>query len=169
MKEKIKTIFKKLFSFIFTFLITYFLVALLFAIPFRSFIAYPMILTGVKEGGLQGIKENQYVLVDRLTYKFREPKIGELVVYKDPKNPQKTFFSRIVEISPDYVGVRGELWPQDYPTEKIPFNLIIGRIISNSFAPYLFVGVNLIIFFLVFKLLHRIFFRRYLVKKSKIS
>ena len=49
--------------------------------------------------------ENEYLIIDELTYRFREPERGEVVVFKYPENPQEYFLKRIIGLPGETVKV----------------------------------------------------------------
>jgi signal peptidase I len=54
------------------------------------------------------------ILVDKLSYKFRDPKRFEVVVFKYPLDLSKSFVKRLVGIGPEEIKiVHGDLWRRD--------------------------------------------------------
>jgi signal peptidase I len=41
-------------------------------------------------------EDGDYLIIDELSYRFREPKRGEVLVFKNPKNPHQRFIKRII-------------------------------------------------------------------------
>jgi signal peptidase I len=50
--------------------------------------------------------EGDRVLVNRLTYHFRDPKVGDVVVFHSPVDPDEDLVKRIVGVAEDRVGVK---------------------------------------------------------------
>lgn len=51
-------------------------------------------------------KEHEYLIIDELSYRFREPARGEVVVFKYPENPEKEYFlKRIIALSGETVKI----------------------------------------------------------------
>lgn len=50
--------------------------------------------------------EGDRILVNKIIYKFREPKIGEIIVFKYPNNPKKDFIKRLVAKGGDMVEIK---------------------------------------------------------------
>ena len=40
--------------------------------------------------------ENEYLIIDEITYRFSEPKRGDIVVFRYPNEPQEYFIKRII-------------------------------------------------------------------------
>lgn len=60
----------------------------------RSFIAQPFLVSG---SSMEPTFSNgNYLLIDELTYNFREPERGEVVVFKYPRDPNTYFIKRII-------------------------------------------------------------------------
>ena len=46
-----------------------------------------------------------YLIIDEISYRFREPKRGEVVVFKYPKDPSSRFIKRIVGLPEEEVKI----------------------------------------------------------------
>lgn len=71
------------------------------------------------------LAHNQRLLVDKITYRFRLPKTGEIIVFKYPRDPEKKFIKRViavegqdVSIYDGQVKVNGRVLVEDYIKEK---------------------------------------------------
>ncbi len=82
------------------------LVALLIVLPVRLFVAQPFIVSGASMETT--FSTGQYLIVDQLTYHFDEPKRGEVIVFRYPKDPSKFFIKRIIGIPGDTVTIAGQ-------------------------------------------------------------
>lgn len=51
-------------------------------------------------------KDGDYIITDKLTYKFDEPKRGDIVVFKNPKDESVDFIKRIIGVPGDHVKVQ---------------------------------------------------------------
>ncbi len=67
---------------------------------------------------------NQRLLVDKITYRFRLPRTGEIIVFKYPRDPEKKFIKRViavegqdVSIYDGQVKVNGLVLEEDYIKE----------------------------------------------------
>lgn len=81
-----------------------FLAAALIAIVIRSFFLGPYkIPTGSMRPTLL---EGDRIFVDKVTYHFRSPKRGEIVVFKFPEDPKKDFVKRLIAFGGEEVEIR---------------------------------------------------------------
>ena len=63
------------------------------------------------------------VLVDKLTYRFREPHRGDIVVLKYPLNHQRNYIKRIVALPGDRVEIRnGHLYINNSSVQEVYIN-----------------------------------------------
>ncbi len=54
---------------------------------------------------LPTLENGQRLLVDRLTYRFREPQRGDIVVFRYPANPSQHFIKRVIGVPGDEVYI----------------------------------------------------------------
>ena len=81
-----------------------FLIAAIIAIFIRTFLLGPYkIPTGSMRPTLL---EGDRIFVDKITYRFRLPKRGEIVVFKYPVDPKKDFVKRLVAFGGEEVEIR---------------------------------------------------------------
>jgi signal peptidase I len=50
-------------------------------------------------------KDGQYIFTDKISYRMGTPKRGEVIVFKDPKNPDIDFIKRIIGMPGDTVKI----------------------------------------------------------------
>lgn len=70
------------------------LIALIIVLPVRWFIAQPFIVSGASME--ETFKNNEYLIVDQLSYRLTEPARGEVIVFRYPNDPSKYFIKRII-------------------------------------------------------------------------
>lgn len=70
------------------------LIAIVAVILIRTFVIQPFLVVGSSME--PNFQEGNYLLIDELTYYFREPKRGEVIVFKYPKNEKTFFIKRII-------------------------------------------------------------------------
>lgn len=51
------------------------------------------------------LQNGELVIVNRLSYKFSKPKIGDVIVFRFPKNPQQEYIKRVIGLPGDTVEV----------------------------------------------------------------
>ena len=50
----------------------------------------------------------QYLIVDQLSYRFNEPKRGDVIIFRFPLEPSKFFIKRIIGLPNDKVVLQGK-------------------------------------------------------------
>lgn len=114
-KPKQESFFKEIFKFS--------LLALLIVIPIRLFIAQPFIVSGASMDPT--FETNQYLIVDQLSYRFSEPKRGEIIIFRYPKDTSKFFIKRIIGLPGETIEIRGfdvivtnDIYPTGYSLDE---------------------------------------------------
>lgn len=69
----------------------------------RSFLIQPFLVSGSSMS--PNFSNGDYVLIDELTYRMREPVRGEVVVFKYPKDESTYFIKRVIGLSGERVVV----------------------------------------------------------------
>jgi len=100
------------------------LIAIIIVWPIRTFIAQPFIVSG--NSMVPTFENNQYLIVDQLSYRFHEPKRGDVVVFKYPNDTTKFFIKRIIGLPNETVIIDGS---------KISIRLTNGEVIEIE-EPY---------------------------------
>ena len=63
----------------------------------------------VKEQSMEPFcREGDFVVINRMSYLFSRPKVGQLVVLKDPRDPSRHIIKRIVALKDSFVWVEGD-------------------------------------------------------------
>lgn len=78
--------------------------ALLVVIPIRIFIAQPFIVSGTSM--FPTFKNGDYLIVDEISYRLSEPKRGDVVVFKYPRDTKKYFIKRIIALPGETIDVK---------------------------------------------------------------
>lgn len=81
-------------------------VVVVFAIivPVRHYLVKPFYVRGASME--PNFHDYQYLVIDELSYRLREPARGEVVVLRDPLDPEQYFIKRIIGLPGDHVVVR---------------------------------------------------------------
>ena len=80
-------------------------IALLIVVPVRTYVAQPFVVSGASMEPT--FDSGEYLVVDELSYRFREPARGDVVIFRYPKDPSKYFIKRIVGLPDETVTIRG--------------------------------------------------------------
>jgi signal peptidase I len=80
------------------------LITVIIVVPIRTFIAQPFIVHGSSMEN--SFFENEYLIVDELSYYLRTPERGEVVIFRYPKNPSVFFIKRIIGLPGETVAIK---------------------------------------------------------------
>ena len=65
------------------------------------------------------LHNGEFVVVNRLAYRWLEPKRGDVVVFYFPLDPSRRFIKRIIGLPGDKVAIRdGQVFVNDLPIEE---------------------------------------------------
>lgn len=59
-------------------------------------------------GGESSIEEGDFVLVNRMSYLFSSPRVGHVVVLKDPQDSSRYILKRITAVQGSFLWVEGD-------------------------------------------------------------
>lgn len=79
------------------------LLSLLIVVPFRLYIAQPFIVEGASMDPT--FETGDYLIVDELTYRFRTPERGSILIFKYPKDPRKSFIKRVIGLPREKIRI----------------------------------------------------------------
>ena len=77
--------------------------SLLIVIPIRTFIAQPFLVSG--SSMRPTFIDGEYLIIDELSYDFKSPQRGQVIVFKYPNDPSKYFIKRIIGLPGELVDV----------------------------------------------------------------
>lgn len=89
------------------------------------FLVQPHQVTG--NSMLPNFEHGEYILTDKVSYHFRPPKRGEVVVFKAPKTQEKDFIKRIIALPGETLKIeRGEIFvnQKELAEDYLPANTI---------------------------------------------
>lgn len=79
------------------------ILALFIVIPFRLFIAQPFIVDGASMDPT--FETGDYLIVDEVTYRFKTPERGSILIFKYPLDPKKSFIKRVIGLPGETVSI----------------------------------------------------------------
>lgn len=86
--------------------------SLLIVLPIRFFIFQPFIVQGASME--PNFSSGDYLIVDELTFRFRSPERGEVIVFKYPFNPSQKFIKRVIGLPGETVEIKnGKVYIND--------------------------------------------------------
>ena len=81
-----------------------FVKALLFFILLQTYVVQGFVIEGAcMEPALHS---REKIMVNKLVYRFRQPRVGEVVVFSFPLDPEKDFIKRVVGVPGDLLEIR---------------------------------------------------------------
>ena len=80
------------------------IIALLIVIPIRAWVAQPFIVQG--NSMVPNFHHGEYLIIDELSYFFRQPQRGEVIVFRYPLDPRQFFIKRVVGLPGERVEIK---------------------------------------------------------------
>jgi signal peptidase I len=80
------------------------IVAAVIVVPFRLYVAQPFIVDGASMDPT--FRTGQYLIVDELTYHFKEPERLSVLIFKFPKDESKYFIKRVIGLPGETVSIK---------------------------------------------------------------
>jgi len=84
------------------------LIAVVTVFLIRTFVAQPFLVSGASME--PNFSSGNYLVIDEITYRFRDPMRGEVIVFRYPRDPSVFFIKRIIGLPEERVVIRnGEI------------------------------------------------------------
>jgi signal peptidase I len=80
------------------------ILALAIVIPIRYFLFQPFIVKG--QSMEPNFENSNYLIIDELSYRFRDPQRGEVVVFRYPGNISQRFIKRIIGLPGEKIEIK---------------------------------------------------------------
>ena len=74
-------------------------------IPIRYFLVQPFYVKGASME--PNFYDHEYLIIDELSYRFREPERGEIIVFRYPRDPSQFFIKRVIGLPGETVEITG--------------------------------------------------------------
>lgn len=81
------------------------LISLLIIIPIRTFVVQPFFVRG--QSMEPTFSSGDYLIVDQLSYYLRQPKRGEVVIFRNPQNKSQFYIKRLIGLPGERVQIDG--------------------------------------------------------------
>lgn len=97
-----------------------FILVVAIVIPIRYFLFQPFFVSGASME--PNFHSGEYLLLDEISYRFRDPLRGEVVVFKYPQDPSLFFIKRVVGLPGETIEIsNGEIkiYNDQFPQGKI--------------------------------------------------
>lgn len=85
-------------------IIQFAIIALFIVLPFRLFIAQPFIVNG--SSMVPTFISGQYLIVDEISYTLKNPKRGDVIIFKYPLDQSKYFIKRVIGLPGETVSIQ---------------------------------------------------------------
>ncbi len=95
--------FRNFLSFLFE-LVKIVAISLVIIIPIRYFLIQPFYVKGSSME--PSFYDHEYLIVDEISYRFKDPQRGDVIVFRYPRNPQEYFIKRIVGTPGDKIQIK---------------------------------------------------------------
>jgi len=86
-------------------------------LPIRYFLVQPFNVRGASME--PNFSDNEYLIIDELSYRFREPRRGEVIVFRYPLDPSQYFIKRVLGLPGETIEVTDGkiiLYNKEYPS-----------------------------------------------------
>ncbi len=80
------------------------IIALLIVIPIRYFVFQPFFVRG--QSMEPNFGDGDYLIIDEISYQFKNPQRGEVVVFKYPQNPSQRYIKRIIGLPGETIEIQ---------------------------------------------------------------
>ena len=80
------------------------IISLAIIIPVRVFLLQPFFVKGASME--PNFYDNEYLVIDEISYRFKEPARGEIIVFRYPKDPREFFIKRVVGLPGEKITVK---------------------------------------------------------------
>lgn len=81
------------------------ILAVVIIVPIRYFLIQPFFVRGASME--PNFHDGEYLVIDELSYRWRQPSRGEVIVFRYPNNHAEFFIKRIVGVPGDTIHVEG--------------------------------------------------------------
>lgn len=78
--------------------------ALVIVLPIRYFIAQPFFVKGASME--PSFEDGDYLIIDEISYRFKKPVRGEVIVFRFPEDPKQYFIKRVVALPGETVEIK---------------------------------------------------------------
>lgn len=79
-------------------------VSLVIVFLVRSYLIQPFLVKG--DSMEPNFQDGNYLIIDEVTYQFRQPERGEIIVFKYPRDPKQYFIKRVVGLPNERIEIK---------------------------------------------------------------
>ncbi|MBU1203390.1 signal peptidase I [Patescibacteria group bacterium] len=93
------------------------LISLAIILPIRLFLVQPFYVEGASME--PNFYQNEYLVIDEISYRFNSPQRGEVIILKDPRNTRAYFIKRVIGLPGEEVELKaGRVYINDKILEE---------------------------------------------------
>ena len=81
-----------------------FFIALIAVVAIKYFLVQPFIVNGASME--PSFYDGDYLLIDELSYRFKDPQRGDVIVFKTPDKPNTDYFKRIIGLPGEEIEIK---------------------------------------------------------------
>lgn len=92
------------------------LISLAIVLPIRYFVVQPFIVRGASME--PNFENREYLIIDEISYFFRDPSRGEAIVFRYPRDPKQFFIKRIIGLPGERIEIKAgriKIFNDGYP------------------------------------------------------
>ena len=96
-------------------------ISLAIIIPIRYYLVQPFFVKGASME--QNFHDGDYLLIDEISYRFHEPRRGDVIVFRYPENPSQFYIKRIIGLPGETVEVKNnkvKIYNTEFKTGFVP-------------------------------------------------
>jgi len=96
-------------------------ISLAIIIPIRYYLVQPFFVKGASME--QNFHDGDYLLIDEISYRFHEPRRGDVIVFRYPENPSQFYIKRIIGLPGETVEVKNnkvKIYNAEFKTGFVP-------------------------------------------------
>lgn len=102
-------------------------------IPIRYFLIQPFYVKGASME--PNFFDHEYLIIDEISYRFRTPERGEIVVFRYPRDPSQYFIKRVVGLPGETIEITGGhiiLYTVEHPNGNVLEESYITEELTNG-------------------------------------
>jgi len=82
------------------------IISLAIILPIRYYLVQPFFVKGASME--DNLHDGDYLLIDEISYRFNDPKRGDIIVFRYPENPSQFFIKRIIGLPGETVEIKND-------------------------------------------------------------
>jgi signal peptidase I len=109
------------------------IIAAAIIIPIRYFLIQPFIVKGASME--PNFEDNEYLIIDELSFRFRDIERGEIIVFEPPTNESQYYIKRVIGLPGETVQIKNgqiTIYNNDFPNGFIIHEDYIGEYTSGE-------------------------------------